>query len=46
MIVLGIFGVLIVVWFILENIVFKDDFFYIWIIYLVLIWVLVVSVIF
>ena len=45
-IALGILGVSIVVWFILENTVFKDDLLYTWTIYPVLIWVLAASVIF
>lgn len=45
-IVLGIFMLLIVVWFILENIIFREDLLYIIIIYLVLIWIFVASIIF
>lgn len=45
-IALGILGVSIVVWFILENTVFKDDLLFTWTIYPVLIWVLAASVIF
>ena len=44
-IALGILGVSIVVWFILENTVFKEDLLYTLTIYPVLIWVLVASVV-